>query len=81
MYARLSLCACACANENDGEKECYGEMNERNDIYISKLRKKEKKKTESICGTWCSFSGAAPHIGLCMGNTFLEKCFLSWVSN
>ena len=68
MYACLSLCGCA--NENDREKECYGEMNERNNIYISKsCIKKMKKKAESICGARCCFCGAAPHIGLCMENT------------
>ena len=66
MYAaRLSLCACA--NENDREKECYAGVNERNDIYISKLH--FKKKAELISGVWCCFCGAAPHIGVCMGNT------------
>ena len=44
MYARLSLCACV--NENDREEEFYAEMNERNDIYISKSRKKEKKRKQ-----------------------------------
>ena len=39
-YAALSLCACAFVNENDREKECYAELNERNDIYVSKWRKK-----------------------------------------
>ena len=36
--ALVSVCACSCAyacvNENVREKECYEEMNERNDIYI-----------------------------------------------
>jgi hypothetical protein len=26
------VCVCVCVNENDREKECYAEMNERNDI-------------------------------------------------
>ena len=38
MYARLSLCASV--NENDREKDCYAEMYERNDIYISKSLKR-----------------------------------------
>ena len=45
MYVRACLCVSVCVcvrarafvNENDREIECYVEMNERNDIYISKL--------------------------------------------
>ena len=52
MYARLSLCASV--NENDREKDCYAEMYERIDIYISKsLKPKKKKEAESICGARC----------------------------
>ena len=36
--ALVSVCACSCVypcvNKNIREKECYEEMNERNDIYI-----------------------------------------------
>ena len=39
----MRACLCACANENDGEKGCYAEMNERNDIYILKSRKKQSR--------------------------------------
>ena len=48
MYACLSLCGCA--NENDREKECYGEMNERNNIYISKscIKKMKKKLNQFV---------------------------------
>ena len=69
MYARLSLCACV--NENDGEKECSAEMNERNNIYS--LKSPQKNNSESICGAQSCFCGAAPHIGLCMGNTEIIK--------
>ena len=34
----LSVLVCVCVNENNREKECYAEMNERNDIYVSKSR-------------------------------------------
>ena len=69
MYARLSLCACA--YENGREKECYAEMNERDDIYVSKIAK--LINAESICGARCWFFGAVPHIGLCMGNTWVFR--------
>ena len=42
--ALVSVCACscvyACVNENIGEKECYEEMNERNDLKIAKKKKR-----------------------------------------
>ena len=30
----LCVCVCVCVNKNVREKECYEEMNERNNIYI-----------------------------------------------
>ena len=39
--ALVSVSACSCVNGNVREKECYKEMNERNDDYIKKLQKKE----------------------------------------
>ena len=38
VCARVGVCVRVCVNENDREKECYAEMNERNDIYVSKSR-------------------------------------------
>ena len=34
----VHACVRGCEKENDREKECYVEMNEQNDIYISKSR-------------------------------------------
>ena len=70
---RARLCVRACVNENYREKECYVDMNDRNNIFdIKSHKKKIQKKAESICG-------AAPHIGLCMGNTYhgwLYECHM-----
>ena len=74
VCALVSVCVCVCVNENDGEKHCYAEMNERNDMYISKSRKKATKK-QSNCGAQCSFCGAVPHSGPCMGNTAISLVF------
>ena len=48
----VSVCACSCAyacvNENVREKECYEEMNVRNDIYILKKNKKKALSVDSV---------------------------------
>ena len=38
IFTYIFLGVCVCVNDNDREKECYAEMNERNDIYVSKSR-------------------------------------------
>ena len=49
MFAyRRSRSVPVCVNENDRENECYTEMNERNDFYISKSRYKKKRQNQSV---------------------------------